>query len=257
MSAKDPVNVFKYTDYGDPILYEKSDYRTATARAHRFTLSAEKKFVPRGSHTLCRELNSGWSDYRPKSESSKQFTWKINSQRNHHEALAPSLSSVGYNHSFTDKVKASGVVIPLNYYRSRFTDVPPFISVPHKPSVTALKQPKIEYICRETHTTDTEGYFPMVDTLVSTTSLDFKPHPNYATAKTNLILKKKLPFNSDVAFFVPESKLIKEYPLRNQYSNENMRDVALFIPPSYDRIVSNRSNFVSNFGLTSEMSSSY
>lgn len=244
------LNVLKYTDYGDPIIYENSDYRTANARSLRFALSAERKFIPNKAHVLCNELKSVWNDYRPKSESLMQFTWKTNSQRNHHEELAPSLSSVKYNHNFTDKMKSS-IIVPLNYYRSRHTDVQPFVSIPHKPKISVLEQPKIEYYCRDTHFTNAEGYFPHADPLVSTTTLHFHPHTNYATAKTNLIVKKKLPFNADIA----ESKLIN--PLRTQYNNKNMRDVASFTHPTFDRIVPNRSQFVSNFGLTSEMSTNY
>lgn len=256
MSKNKFVNVLKYTDYSDPITYENSDYRTANARGLRFTLSAERKFIPNKAHVLCNELNIVWSDYRPKSESFRQFTWKINSQRNRHEELAPSLSSVKHNHNFTDKIKSS-IIVPLNYYRSRHTDVPPFVSISHNPKISVLEQPKIEYNCRDTHFTNSEGYFPHVDPLVSTTTLNFHPHINYATAKTNLIVKKKLPFNADVAFFIPKSKLIKEYPPCSQYNNKNMRDVASFTHPTFDRIVPNRSQFVSNFGLTSEMSANY
>lgn len=257
MSSGKSLNVFKYTDYGDPVIYQKSDYRTANNRAHRFTLSAEKKFVPTKSHVLCEELKSNRDSYRPKSESSKEFSWKINSSRFHREDLAQAAPTVRHNHQFTDKIKTAGAIVPLNLYKSRFTDIPPFTNLPREPKISTFKQPNIEHNLKETHFTNTEGYFPHADPLVSTTQLDFCPHLNYATARTNLIVRKDLPFNSDVAFFIPESKLIKQYPLRQQYSNENVRDISRFIHPSFDRIVTNKLKFVKNFGLTSEMSSNY
>jgi hypothetical protein len=257
MSTNKDLNVFKYTDYGNPIIYQKSDYRTSNNRAHRFTFSAEKHFVPSKAHVLCEDLKNTWNDYRPKSESSKEFSWKINAKRNHREDLAPSSSSVCHLHNFTDKVKTKGAVFPLNLYKSRFTDVPPFVSLPREPKVVVADQPKIEYRWRETHFTDTAGYFPHTDLLLSTTQIDFHPHSNYATARTNLIVHKELSFNADVASFIPKSKLIKQYPLRDEYNNMNTRDVSRFIPPSFDRIIPNRSTFVKNFGLSTEMTSSF
>jgi hypothetical protein len=237
MTTTKDLNIFKYTDYGNPVIYQKSDYRTSQSRAHHFTLSAGRKFVPAKVHVLCDDLKNSWNDYRPKSETFKEFSWKINGKRNHREDLAPPLTSVRYNRNFTDRVKIKAAVIPLNYYRSSFTDVPPFTSLPREP--------------------ETAGYFPYADCLLSTTQLDFYPHPNYGTARTNLIVRKELPFNSDVASFIPNSKLINKNPLRNEYSNLITRDVSHLIPPAYDRIVPNRSKFVKNFGLTSEMSSNY
>ena len=253
MYAKN-LNVFKYADYGDPIIYQKSDYRTSNARAHRFCRSVEKHFVPLKTHKLCEELTKGWSDYRPKSESSKEFTWKINPHRNHREELAPSLTSVHYNHQFSDKVKAAAPIIPLNSFKSREAFQFP---LPREPKIVVIEPPKIEYQWKETHFTDTDGYFPHADMLVSTTELDYHLHPNYASAKTNLIVRKELPFNSEVAFFIPNSKLLNEYPLRDKYQSMHLKDVAKFPCPSYDRIVPNRAKFVKNFGLTTEMSSSY
>src|SRR5690349_8770602 len=136
MEASKGVNIFKYTDYGDPIIYQKSDYRTANARAHRFLLSNEKNFVPSNSHILCSELRKSWSDYRPQSESSKEFSWKINSKRFHREDLAMSAPSVHYLHQFTDKVKAKGVVIPLTYHKTQSTDVPAFTRFPREPGLS-------------------------------------------------------------------------------------------------------------------------
>lgn len=257
MSASKGVNIFKYTDYGDPIIYQKSDYRTSNARAHRFILSTEKNFVPSKSHVLCNELSRSWTDYRPQSESAKEFSWKINSKRFHHEDLAMLAPTVRYLHQFTDKMKSNGVVIPLQHCKTQSTDIPAFTRMPREPIMSIVHAPKVEYKYKETHLTNTEGYFSNADPLVSTTTLDFHPHPNYATARTNLIVRKELPFNSDVAFFIPKSKLINENPMRKKYSNENMRDVSKFIHPSFDRIIPNRCNFVKNFGLTTEMSSNY
>lgn len=254
MNAKNSLNVFKYTDYGDPIIYQTPDYRTSNARAHRFCRSVEKHFVPSNCHVLCEELKSGWSDYRPKSESSKEFSWKVNSNRNHREDLAPSSSTVRYLHQFGDKVKTAAPIHPLNDCKTRYTFD---ISLPREPKIIAVEPPKIEQLWKETHFTDTDGYFPHADTLLSTTELDFHLHPDYPTARTNLIVRQELPFNSDTAFYIPNSKLLNENPLCEKYCNLNMRDVARFTCPSYDRIVPNRSNFVKNFGLSTEMSSNY
>lgn len=239
------MNVFKYTDYGDPIFYQKPDYRTANARAHRFCTSDERQFVPNKNHVLCNELKIGsCNDYRPKSESSKEFTWKINSARYHREELAPVSSSVRYTHQFTDKVKSSGVVLPLNEYKTVARDVALFL--PREPVTTIpTTKPKITQLFKETHFTNTEGYFPLADPLVTTTELDYRPHTNYDTARTNLIVRKELPFNSDAAFFIPKSRLINGNPILNVHRN------------SFDRIVPSRNDFVKNFGLTSEMSSNY
>lgn len=253
MDPSRSVNIFKYTDYGNPIIYHKSDYRTANAFAHRFCVSVDKNFVPKKSHTLCRELKAGWGDYRPKSESAKQFGWKINSKRSHREELAPLSSSVRCIHNFTDKLKMSAPMIPLKSSSSRFKET----SLPREPNLTIVSRPKIEYVSRETHFTDTGGYFPHADQLISATQLDFHPHPNYSTARTNLIVRKELPFNSDIAFMIPVSKLINENPFRKKHCNENMKDNAKFVPLSFDRIIPNRSLFVPNFGFTTEMSSSY
>lgn len=254
MSGKTNLNVFKYTDYGDPVIYQNPDYRTANAIAHRFCQPQEKNFVPARSHILCEELKTAWSDYRPRSESSKEFSWKINPNRNHREDLAPALSGVQYLHQFSDKVKANGPIFPIKNYKNRFTfDA----SLPREPKIVTVEPPKIQQIWKETHFTDTDGYFPFADKLLSTTELDFHLHSNYSTARTNLIVRNKPPFNCDEAFFIPKSKLLNENPLHEKYLNLNMRDVAKFTPPSYDRIIPNRSRFVKNFGLTTEMSSKY
>ena len=251
------LNIFKYTDYGAPVIYQKPDYRTSQNRAHHFTLSVEKQFVPSKTHVLCADLKNSWNDYRPKSESSNEFSWKINRYRHHREDLAPSSSVVRYNHNFTDKIKVKGVVVPLNLYRSSLTDFPALTKLPREPKIVVTKQPKINYDWKETHFTETTGYFPHSDCLISTTHLDFHPHENYGTARTNLIVRSERPFNADVAAFIPNSKLVGQNPLRNEYNNEIVRDISRVIPPSFDRIVPNRSKFVKNFGLTTEMSSSY
>lgn len=228
------VNIFKYIDYADPIIYQKSDYRTSNGRAHRFTKN----------HVLCDELKRSWSDYKPRSESSKKFSWKINSSRDYHDRLAPSLSSVRYLHQLTNKVKSPGVIIPMSQYNSR---TPPLTELPREPKRAIVEQPRIEHIWRETHFTDTAGYFPLADKLLSTTELDFHPHANYATARTNLIVRKEL-----------RSTLtsLSSSPTRSS-SRKNLRDVAKFTQPSFDRIIPNRSCFVKNFGLTTEMTSNY
>lgn len=261
MNNSGRVNIFKNTDYGCPIIYHKTDYRTANARAHRFCSSVERKFVPKKSRVLCQELKSGWSDYRPKSESSEEFLWKINSNRSHREEFAPSSSAIHYTNHIADKITllkvAAAPTSTLKCYRSLCSIIPPFVSLPRTPKLTIVEPPKIEHAWRESHFTDTEGYFPYADQLVSTTELNFIPHSNYSIARTNLIIRKELPFNADDAFMIPKSRLIKQYPLCDKYCNKNVRDVAKFIPPSFDRIIPNRSQFVRNFGLTTEMTSNY
>lgn len=259
MISKKNLNSLKYSDYGDPILQHKSDYRTSTSRAHRSKLSLERNFVPQNTHQLCSELQSSFHDYRPKSETSNQFLWKINPHRKHREDLAISSGSAHYNHQFTDKVKTSAPIAPLNFYRSRHTDVSPFSAPLREPVVREREvEPKIEILDKSTHHyTNTEGYFPRLDQLVSMTQLDYHQHANYATARTNLIVSQARPFNADSTFFMPRSKLIYSYPMRGQYLNEITRDKSKFSQANYDRMIPNRSAFVSSFGLTTEMSSNY
>jgi hypothetical protein len=257
MLASKSLNVFKYTDYGDPVVFQKTDYRSANQRAHRFTLSTEKKFIPAKSHVLCDEIKYGLSSYHPTSESAKEFSWKINSKRNHHEDLAPHESSVRYLHQFTDKIKASGSIIPLNLCRSGFTDIPPFTTLPKEPRTKLDKDPKIGYQWRGSQYTHTDGYFPQCDLLLSTTQLDFHMHPNYSTARTNLIVRKELPFNSDRAYFIPNSKLIRDPPFTQKYSCLLTKDDSKFSQKTFDRIVPFKSSFVENFGLTTEASSNF
>jgi hypothetical protein len=260
MLFKENLNTLKYTDYGDPILFNKSDYRTSNAIAHRFKVSSEREFVPLNTHQLCSEVETRFRDYRPQSESSKEFARKINSKRNHREDLAASSGSIKYNHQFTDKVKVSAPVAALNLVRSRFSDVPP-LSIPiSEPSVRArIADPPIEILHKRSHFTDTEGFARFSDTLVSTTQLDYHLHRNYGTARTNLIVRDEKPFNADSAFFIPgpHSKLINSFPMRSQYHNEIIRDKSKFSQSDFDRIVPFRSNFVEHFGLTTEMSSNY
>lgn len=259
ISTKINLNSLKYSDYSDPILPHKSDYRTSNVRAHRYKQSLERNFVPQQTHQLCSELKAPHHDYRPKSETSNQFAWKINTHRNHREDLAISSSSAHYNHQFTDKVKVSAPIAPLNFYRSRHTDASPFNVLLREPMVRERDcEPAIEILDKTSHYTHTPGYFPMSDQLVSLTQLDYHQHRNYATARTNLIVRREKPFNADSTFFAARSKLINSYPMRGQrYSNELTRDKSKFSQSNYDRIIPQRSAFVSNFGLTTEMSSNY
>lgn len=261
MLFKENLNTLKYTDYGDPILFNKSDYRTSNAIAHRFKVSSEREFVPLKTHQLCSEVKTCFRDYLPQSESTKEFAWKINSKRNHREYLAPSSASIKWNHQFTDNVKISAPVAPLNLIRSRSTDVPP-LSIPlREPSVTAriAHDPPIEILHKRFHHTDTEGYSRLSDALVSTTQLDYHLHRNYGAARTNLIVRDEKPFNADSTFFIPgpHSKLINSFPMRSQYRNEIIRDKSKFPQSDFDRIIPYRSNFVEHFGLTTEMTSNY
>ncbi|KAG5671240.1 hypothetical protein PVAND_001449 [Polypedilum vanderplanki] len=227
------------TDYKKPILYHQSDYRTSSSRAHRFLLSAERKFIPGNAHLLCSELKNSWSEYRPKSETTREFQWKINPNRNFREEFAAPIGRVHYLHQFTDKIKTADVIKPLDYFRSRSSDGGPFTNLPKSikyPSGIESDLKKVEHIWRETHFTDTPGYYPMLDNLVSTTELDFHKHKNYSSAQTNLIVQKELPFNANVAFFTPKSKLIKEYPLCKKYDSKIVRDISKFPTPDFDRI---------------------
>lgn len=261
MKFKENLNCLKFSDYGDPILFEKCDYRTSSAIAHRFKVSSEREFVPLKTHQLCGELKTCFRDYRPQSETSKQFLWKINSKRNHREDLASSLSSVRCNHQFTDKVKISAPFAPLNFYRSSFTDVPPLKIPIREPSVKTINSdPPIEILHKRSHYTDTEGFARLSDTLVSTTQLDYHLHRNYAAAKTNLIVRDEKAFNADSTFFIPGSHsklLVNSFPMGNRNQCEIVRDRSKFSQSDFDRIIPNRSNFVEHFGLTTEMTSNY
>jgi hypothetical protein len=261
MRFKENLNCLKYTDYGDPILPSKCDYRTSTAIAHRFKVSLEREFVPLKTHQLCKELKTCFRDYQPQSETLKQFQWKINSKRNHREDLAPSSSSIRWNHQFTDKVKTSAPIAPLNFYRSSFTDVPPLNLQVNEPSVRTINSdPSIEILHKRSHYTDTEGFAHLSDTLVSTTQLDYHLHRNYVASKTNLIVRDEKPFNADSTFFIPgpHSKLLfNSFPMGNRNQCEIIRDRSKFSQSDFDRIIPNRSNFVEHSGLTTEMTSNY
>lgn len=241
------MNNFKYKSCGHPTM-NKPEYQTSSARAHRLSVSSERHFVSNKNHILCNELkNSACNDYRPKSESSKEFSWKINSSRYHREELAPVSSSIRYIHRFSNQVTPSDkckTVSDCSLPRTLFT-------------TESISKPKIVHSCKETHFTNTEGYFPLADPLVSTTEIDYRLHSNYATARTNNIVRKESPFNSDAALFTLKSKLINDYPMRDRYRNLNLRDDSKFSQPSFDRIVPNRMQFVKYFGMSSEMSSNY
>jgi len=241
------------TDYGHPICRHKSDYRTSNNRAHRFLLSAERDFVPRNSRVLCNELHEA-ALYQPRSETCKEFKWKINSARNFREELAPRLTSVQRIHQFTDSINGRAPRVPLNPDASRFDNLPP-----EKLELPQYQPAKIDYQWRETHFTDTPGFFPLTDPLISTSELDFRLHNNYATARTNLIVRKEVEFNNVTAAFIPKTRrIINQFPFnQRQFKNEQLRDIAKFIPPSYDRIPTMRSPFVPFHGLTTEASSNY
>lgn len=226
-------------DYKKPTIYHKSDYRTSSSRAHCFVLPSERVFVPKNAHILCSELKNTWTDYRPKSESQKQYLWKINSNRNFREEFAAPIDRVRYLHQFTDKIKAANVIKPLDYFRSRWSDSDAFSSLPRDVKLPVPIESDfvpIEHVWKEEHFTNSPGYTPYLDHLVSTTSFDFHPHKSYVNAQTNLIVQKEMPFNANVAFFIPKSHLIKENPLCKKYDAKITRDISKFPTPSYDRI---------------------
>ena len=242
-------------DYLQPTIYHQSDYRTSSSRAHRFKLSNERNFIPLKSHSLCSELKNSRADYRPVSESTKEYPWKINPSRNFRAELAAPIEKVRYIHQFTDKMKADKLIKPLNLYKSRAGDSDAFTSLPREIKLpTTVHPPTIQHFSRETFHTNTAGYYPYLDNLVSTTELDFHKHKNYETAKTNLIAQKELPFNSKVAFFTPKTKLIAQYPMYRKYDAKMLCDNSKFTTKVYDRITLMRTRCRE---VKSEMASSY
>lgn len=237
------------TDFKKPIMYQQSDFRTSQSRGHRFILSSERNFIPIRMHPQY-DKNSR-NEYRPMSETSKEFQWKINKYRNNREQLAPALDRVRYIHQFTDKVKASEIIKPLKYCKKSENHGKTFCDLPRDVKLTSsFTPPPIEHVWNETHFTNTDGYYPLLDGLVSTTEIDFHQHKNYSDAQTKLIQRVELPYNADVAHFIPKSKLIKEYPTCKAYNAESVRDVSKFKAPCYDRITVTKVPFR---GLKSEM----
>jgi hypothetical protein len=221
------------TDYKKPIIYQQSDYRTSQSRGHRFLLSSERNFIPIRSSAHPQNPRN---DYRPKSETAKEFQWKINQYRNFREELAPALDRVRYLHQFTDKIKASEIIKPLHPYEK--FDKPTFCELPREVKLTpSIVSPPFNssHIWKQTQFTNTPGYYPLNDGLVSTTEINFHQHKNYSDAQTKLIKRVELPFNADVAHFIPKSKIIVKYPMCRA-SAENIRDKAKFKTPTFDRI---------------------
>lgn len=236
------------TDYKEPIFHQ-SDYRTSQSRAHGFLLSAERNSTS-NAPILCEELKNSWSDYRPKSESAKEFQWKINRNRNVRADLAMPHDRVRYNHQFTDKIKAMEKVKPMhNSMELAFTKLPREV-IPR----SSFNPPPIEHTWLENSFTSTPGYYKYLDGLLTTTDLDYHQHKNYSDARTELIPRVDLPFNSNVAFFVPKSKLIKQNPITKVYAAQNIRDISSFTAPSFDRITITK---VPYRGLESEMRANY
>lgn len=224
-------------DYKKPILNTQCDYRTSASRAHSFKLSFDRNFIPLNAHKLCHELKKSVADYRPKSETTKEFQWKINPERKFREEFSAPVERVQYNHQFTDKMKAGKLIKPLSLYQSRAGDTVAFPDLPRDIKFpAAVYPPPIEHIWKESYPQNTSGYYPHLDYAVSTTNFDFHPHKDYKNAQTNLIVQKELPFNANVAFFKPNTKLIKEYPLHRKYDSEHLRDVSKFPTRTFDRI---------------------
>lgn len=244
------MNIHKFIDYGNPVIYQKPDYRTSTSRGHRHLLNPERIFVPLKSQVLCQELQNDFNNYQPISHSAKEFQWKINTRRNIREDLAPSLNSVRYLHQFSDKVKGSVPIKSAKCY-------PLSTKLPPESKLTDIAPPQIEHQWRETHYTNTDGYFPHADPLLSTTKLDYHPHSNYGTARTNLIVRKDFHFNINTAHFVPNSKILKQFPMFQQYDSKIIRDVSKFKHAAFDRIVPRKFDFIPNNAFTTETSSNF
>lgn len=237
------------TDYKEPIFHQ-SDYRTSQSRAHRFLLSAERNLLQSNSHILCEELRNSWNDYRPKSESAKEFEWKINRNRNVREHLAMPHDRVHYTHQFSDKIKAMEIVKPIHNSRElAFQKLPREV----KPR-SSFNPPPVTHTWLENSFTNTPGYYKFLDGMLTTTDLDYHQHKN-SDAQTKLIPRVDLPFNSNVAFFIPKSHhLIKQNPMAKAYTAKNTRDILAFKAPSYDRITVTK---VPYRGLESEMKANY
>lgn len=240
-------------DYKKPISkYTQNDYRTSQTRSYQFISSSDRHFVPSKAHILCEELKITSADYRPRSESAKEFQWKINRNRNIRANRSMTNNRVNYIHQFSDEIKATE---PINLFKISASDKKEFMSLPKEVKFkNSFLPPQIEHAWRETYFTSTPGYYPLLDGLVSTTEIDYHRHKNYSDARTNLIPRVDLPFNSNVAFFTPKSKLIKENPLTKIYKAQNTRDLMIFPTPSYDRITITK---VPYRGLESEMQGSY
>lgn len=245
------TNVYKFTDYRHPIIYQKSDYRTSSSRALPPKHTSSRNFLPdSNSESLCNLIRSEIPcRYNPKSETTKEFQWKINRYRSiHREELAPSLREVSYLHQFANKVKLNAIK-PLSDCKSSYRDQLTFKQLTREPKVSSTEPFKYE-MEKMTHFTNTAGYFPMADPLVSTTTLNYIPHSNYDDAKTVLITRTDMEFNSI-------SPIIKKHPMSQHFPALITRDRSKFTFPIYDRIVPRKSKFVPNTGLTTEMTSKY
>jgi hypothetical protein len=247
------------TDYKKPEAYHQSDYRTSSSRVHRFALSTDRNFIPNNTHLCSEQKNSLSHQHRPRSETTREYQWKVNSNRSFREEFAPPINRVHYLHQFTDKIKAVGVNKQLDFFRSRWSDedgsftmMPKDVRYPI--GIEGILQPT-EHICRETHLTSTAGVYPLLDGLVSTTELDFHKHKTYSSSQTNLIVQKELPFNAAVAFFTPNSrKIIKEFPLCKKYDAKIVRDISKFPTADFDRITLMRTKCRE---MKTEMASNY
>lgn len=73
------TNVYKFTDHENPIFYQKSDYRTSSSRALPPKHSSSRNFLPdSNSENLCNLIKSETPfRYNPKSETTKEFQWKV------------------------------------------------------------------------------------------------------------------------------------------------------------------------------------
>ena len=245
------TNIYNFTDYRHPIIYQKSDYRTSSSCALPPKHSASRNFVPdSNSESLCNLIRSEIPcSYNPKSETTKEFQWKINRYRSiHREDLAPSLKEVHYLHQFANKIKLN-VIKPLSDCKTFYRDQLTFKQLPREPQISSTEPFKYE-MEKMTHFTNTAGYFPMADSMISTTTLDYIPHSNYDNAKTNLITRIDMEFNSN-------SPIIRKHPMSQHFPAMITRDKSKFPFPIYDRIVPRKSKFVPNCGLTTEMTSKY
>ncbi|CAO1425019.1 unnamed protein product [Diamesa serratosioi] len=244
------TNIYKNTDYGKPLIHQNTDYRTSSSHALHRKHSSSRNFLPdTNSESLCNLIKSNIPcKYNPQSETTKEFQWKINRYRSiHREDLAPSLKGVQYLHQFANKIKLN-VIKPLSDCKTLYRDQMTFKQLPRNPPISTTQPFKYE-MKKITHFTNTAGYFPMADPMVSTTTLDYIPYSNY-NAKTTLITRNDMEFNSN-------TPIVKKHPMSHQYPAMITRDKSKFPFPIYNRIVPRKSKFVPNHGLTTEMTSKY
>lgn len=141
------------------------------------------------------------------------------------------------------------MIKPLSDCKSYYRDQLTYKQLSRESQIASTEPFRYE-MEKMTHFTNTPGYFPMADPMNSTTTLDYISHSNYDNAKTLLISRIDMEFNSI-------SPIIKKHPMSQHFLAMITRDKVKFSCPIYDRIVPRNSKFVPNSGLTTEMTSKY